>query len=307
MKKRNNFVAATSIGPAANIIFNIIIAIISICCIYPMIFVFMISISSESAIGIHGFKLIPSTFSGAGYSAVLQIGGAQLLQSYLVSICVTVVGTGLGIIIMSLFAYAISRQDFKYRKFFTWVALVPMFFSGGFVPTYLINTQVLKFNNHFWALIIPGLASTMYILILRTYFKNSIPPGLVEAARIDGADEFKIYYKIVMPLAKPVIATLSLLMAIGYWGDWYTPFLYITKNSLTPLQALLYSMQQNIQFIANNAALAQNPTLAVLAKNMPTQTTQMAIVVLATIPIACAYPFFQRYIISGMTVGGIKE
>jgi len=305
--RKNKFVAATSIGPVANVILNIIIAIIAICCIYPMIFIFMISISSEDALALHGFKLIPSAFSKAGYHAVMQLGGAQLLQSYMISIAVTVVGTAIGIFIMALYAYAISRQDFKYRRFFTWVAVIPMMFSGGFVPMYLINTQVLKFNNHFWALIIPGLVSTMYLLIMRTYFKNSIPPGLVEAARIDGADEFTIFFKIVMPLAKPVIATLSLLMAIGYWGDWYTPFLYITKSSLTPLQALLYQIQANIQFIANNAALSQSPTMAALVKNMPTETTQMAMVVLATIPIACAYPFFQRYIISGLTVGGIKE
>jgi len=293
------------ISRASNLTLSIIVAIIAIICIYPIVLMFMISLSSEKSILLYGYKFFPSHYSLEAYRYMFKVG-YQLLHSYMITIFVTVVGTILSLVISTLYAYAISRDDFKYRKLFTFIALFPLMFSGGFVASYLVNSQLLGFTNSFLGLIMPLAVNGFFILILRTYFKTTIPAALIEAARIDGAGEFRIFYQIVVPLSKPVIATISLLTAVAYWNDWWDPLLYINKASMTPVQLLLQNTQTNMQFIINNSSSLSSNSVELL-KHMPTQTAIFAIVVLATIPILCTYPFFQKYVVSGMTVGGVKD
>ncbi|HJO92064.1 MAG TPA: carbohydrate ABC transporter permease [Victivallales bacterium] len=294
------------ISHKANIIIIIVLGILAFICLYPIVFLFMISISSENSIILHGYQFIPAAFSLNAYAYVFKIG-SQLLQSYMITIIVTVVGTAFSVFISSLYAYAISRDDFRYKKLFVFIALIPMLFTAGLVPSYMVNTQLLGFRNSLLGLIVPIAVNSLYIFILRTYFRTSVPTALIEAARIDGAGEFRIFYKIVVPLAMPGIATVALLTAFTYWGNnWYNALLYIDTPSLTPVQAMLMNIQNNMQFIVQNASSLSGQAATVL-KNMPTSTARMAIVILATIPIIFAYPFFQKYMVKGLSIGGVKD
>lgn len=305
MQKTKTKRKALEISKKANIILAIIVGIIAFVCVYPIIFLFMISISSEHSVLINGYQFIPSAFSLNAYRYIFQIG-TQLLQSYLITITVTVLGTALSIFITSLYSYAISRDDFKYKKLFIYIALFPLLFNAGLVPCYMVNTQILGFSNSLLGLIMPLALNSLYVFILRTYFRITVPKALIEAARIDGAGEFKIFYKIVVPLSMPGIATIALLTAFSYWGDWYNALLYITNPSLTPVQAMLMQIQSNMQFIVQNSATLSVQASSML-KNMPTDTARMAIVILATVPVIVAYPFFQKYFVKGLTLGGVKD
>ncbi len=293
------------ISKGSNIILNLIMLILSLLCIYPMIFVFMISISSGNSIATEGYRLIPSEFSLSAYGYMLKIG-QQILQSYGITIIVTVVGTVFSVLITALFAYAISRDDFRFRKLFTFIIMLPLLFSGGLVPFYMISTQLLHFRNSLLGLIMPLALNSFFVLILRTYFKASNIKPLIEAAKIDGAGEFRIFFQIVVPLSLPGLATIALFTALAYWGDWYNALLFIDEPSLTPIQAMLMNIQTNLQFIVQNSSSMSAQAFEIL-KNMPTDSARMAVVVLATVPIIFAYPFFQRYFIQGLTVGGVKD
>ncbi|MEI6055536.1 MAG: carbohydrate ABC transporter permease [Lentisphaerota bacterium] len=293
------------ISKGSNIILNLIMLILSLLCIYPMIFVFMISISSGNSIATEGYRLIPSEFSLSAYGYMFKIG-QQILQSYGITIIVTVVGTVFSVLITALFAYAISRDDFRFRKLFTFIIMLPLLFSGGLVPFYMISTQLLHFRNSLLGLIMPLALNSFFVLILRTYFKASNIKPLIEAAKIDGAGEFRIFFQIVVPLSLPGLATIALFTALAYWGDWYNALLFIDEPSLTPIQAMLMNIQTNLQFIVQNSSSMSAQAFEIL-KNMPTDSARMAVVVLATVPIIFAYPFFQRYFIQGLTVGGVKD
>jgi len=296
---------ACELSRRGNLILGIVMLIVAFVCVYPIILLFMISFSSESSILQYGYRLIPAQFSLEAYRYIFKVG-SQIAHSYMITIIVTVVGTIFSMLLSTIYAYAISREDFKYRKFFTFYALLPYIFTAGWVPFYIVSVHLYGFKNSMMGLIMPLAMNGFYILILRSYFKTQIHPALIEAARIDGAGEFRIFYQIVVPLAKPGIATISLLTAVGYWNDFWDPLLFINKASLTPIQLLLQNTQNNLQFIINNASsLGMNS--AEMLRNMPTQTAIFAIVILATIPILCAYPFFQKYVVAGMTVGGVKD
>jgi len=293
------------ISKGSNLILNILMLVLSILCIYPMIFVFMISISSGESIATEGYRLLPSAFSLSAYKYMFTIG-QQILQSYLVTIIVTVVGTIVSVFITALYAYAISRDDFRYKKLFTYIVMIPLLFSGGLVPFYMISTQLLHFRNSLLGLIMPLALNSFFVLILRSYFKASNIKPLIEAAKIDGAGEFRIFFQIVAPLSLPGLATIALFTALAYWGDWYNALLFIDEPSLTPIQAMLMNIQTNMQFIVQNSSSMSAQAFDIL-RNMPTDSARMAVVILATVPIVFAYPFFQRYFIQGLTVGGVKD
>ena len=299
------FKDALNISRRSNLILNILLTIGAVMCLYPLIFIFMISISSNESIARNGFQLIPSGFTLEAYNYIFK-AGQQLLQSYWITIFITVVGTAFSVIITALYAYAISRDDFRFKRIFTFIAVFPMLFSGGLVPFYMVSTQLLHFNNSLLGLIMPLALNSFFILILRTYFRTSAIKSLIEAAKIDGAGEFRILFQIVMPLSMPGIATIALFTALAYWGDWFNALLFIDAPSLTPIQAMLMKIQNNLLFISQNAG-AFSTTAAELMKNLPTDAAKMAIVVLATVPVIFAYPFCQRFFIQGLTVGGVKE
>lgn len=294
-----------SISKGTNVVLNILFIILAALCIIPFVFVLIISLTSEQALQANGYRFWPQEWSLGAYKYIFS-SGSQIMRAYGITIIVTVSGTLLGLAIMSMYGYALSRKSFAYRKFFTKLIFIPMLFSGGMVSSYLVVTRFLGLKNKILALILPMCVSSFNIIILRTFFKTTVPDAIVESAKIDGASEWKLFLKIVLPISLPGIATIALFLTLGYWNDWFNAMLYIDDNSLMPLQYLLIRIESSIEFLANNAALMGANALEASA-NMPKDTAKMAIVVITTLPIIFAYPFFQRYFVNGLTIGAVKE
>ncbi|MGM9974579.1 MAG: carbohydrate ABC transporter permease [Clostridiaceae bacterium] len=305
MKKvdENTVNTLSRVSKPINLLFNFIFAILAALCIIPVIFVFMISISAEESLATYGYKFLPKLFSLSAYEFLWNEKGT-ILQALFISIIVTVLGTLIGLLLTTTMGYVLSRRDYKLKGFFTWVVFIPMIFNGGLVASYVINTQVLGLRDSIWALILPLAVSSFNVIISKTFFRTTIPDSIIESAKIEGASHLDIFIRIVMPISKPVLATLSLFLSFGYWNDWFQASLYINDKSLISLQALLNNMQSNIQYLASNptAGLSMQQYL----NQMPTESVRMAIAIVIIIPIACAYPFFQQYFISGLTIGAVK-
>ncbi|HHU78920.1 MAG TPA: carbohydrate ABC transporter permease [Clostridiales bacterium] len=288
---------------STNAAFNLVFIILSLMCIIPVIFVFMISISSEASLARFGYQLIPREL---GLSAYKFLWGerATILRSLGVSVFVTTVGTVLGVALTTTMGYVLSRPGYRLRNFLTWVVFIPMIFNGGLVASYVINANVLKFKDNIWALILPLCVSSFNVVICKTFFRTTIPDSIIESTQIDGASQWTIYARIVLPISKPLLATIALFLSFGYWNDWFQSALYINDRNLLSLQALLNNMQQNIQYLANNPSAGLS--LQQYRSSMPTESVRMAIAIVIVLPIACAYPFFQRFFISGLTIGAVK-
>lgn len=293
-----------SVSVPTEIIINIIMVLFCALCIVPFIFVVIISFTSEESIRQIGYSFIPLEWGVEAYKYVLEMGD-QLWISYFNSFFITIVGTILSVLICILYSYALFRRDFKYRRFFTFFSFFTMLFGGGLVPTYMVCKQMLGLNDNYAALIVPLLVNPFNIIIMRTFFQSSVPEELIEAAAIDGSGEYNTLFKIIIPIAKPGIATVALLNALAYWNEWFTALLYVRERTKIPLQYLLMQMQRNVEYLAKNAA-AMGADAVKAAGQMPTQSLRMTLVVLIVVPIAFAYPFFQRYIIAGLTIGSVK-
>jgi putative aldouronate transport system permease protein len=304
-KKKVTKVQVRGFSKPTNFFLNIMIAVFAISCILPFVFVVSISLTDETAIATNGYRFWPSEFSTFGYSFLFSQMKDQLLQSLLVTILVTLMGTFVNTTATSLYAYAISRSNFPFRRFFTTFCLITMLFSPGMVANYLVMTNLLQLKDTIWALILPMAVSPFNIIVMRTFFKRSVSESIIESARIDGASELRIFLQIVLPLAVPGIATISLFAALGFWNDWFNALLYIQNDSLVPLQYLLIKLQNNIQYLTQNAGAGAQITGGLAA--IPSESARMAIVVISTLPIAISYPFFQKHFVKGLTIGGVKE
>lgn len=293
------------IKKSTNVVFNVILAALGLACIVPFIFVIIISFTDEQSLVMNGYQFIPEKLSFYAYEYIIS-AGESILKSYGVTITVTVLGTIIGLFLTGTYAYALSRKTYAYRGFFTKVATVPMLFSGGMVANYLVISQVLHLKDTIWALILPLALGSFNIIVLRTFFKSSIPDAVVESAKIDGASEFRLFFKIVIPMSLPGLATIGLFLTLGYWNDWFNAMMYIDNNSLIPIQYLLIKIETAIEFLAGNKT---GMGLAGMdaAMNIPKETIKMAIVVISTLPVIFAYPFFQRYFVNGLTIGAVKE
>lgn len=292
------------ISPVVNRLISVFLGILAFICIFPFIYVIIISFTSEESIVRNGFQLFPKEWSTDAYQYLWSMK-EQLLRSYGVTILVTIIGTVISVLMITFYAYAISRPQFKYRRFFTFLAFFTMLFSGGLVPTYIIVTQFLGLKNTIWALILPLAMNAFYIIIMRTFFLKSVSESILESARMDGASEWRIFFQIIFPLSLPGIATIALFSTLGYWNDWFAALLYIDNPNLVPLQSLLMKIEANLEFMRQNldVGLMQQS----LFDTIPQESAKMAMVVIATLPIAVSYPFFQKYFISGLTIGGVKE
>ncbi len=273
-------------------------------CGLPVLLVFISAFTDEKAIMKNGFSYFPETWSMSGFSSVLRYG-KQLLTSYGVTIFITVAGTFLGLLIMSMFAYAISRKEFRLSKFLSIYLLIPMLFNGGQLSGYIIFTSYYGLKDSLWLLILPLCVSTMNVIILRTYIANSIPAELMEAAKIDGAGEYRTFFQITLPLLKPSLAAVGFMMATAYWNDWQNALLYITSDHKKPLQLLLVNIQKSIEFLLNNTNVPA-AARAAMGGNIPQYSATMATVVVVIGPIMVVYPFFQKYFVKGLTVGSVK-
>ncbi len=275
----------------------------TIACVLPLLIVFSASITDEKAVTMYGYSLFPRNLSLEAYKYIFK-DIMVILRAYGVTVLVTVVGSALSLITIALYAYPISRKDFKYRNVFTFIAFLTMLFNGGLVPWYMVYVNVLHIDDTIMALILPYLMTPLYVLIMRTFFITTIPDGIIEAARIDGAGELQTFVWIVLPLAKPVLATIGLFNLLTYWNDWYAPLLFINNEKLFNLQYLMYRVDKAIIYLSNNAGSINNATQ--IMANLPTQTARMAMAVIAIGPIILAYPFFQKYFVEGLTIGSIK-
>ncbi len=304
MAKKKAF-RLNSVSTGTEAVFHLILGLFSVACIIPFVFVIIISFSSEASIREIGYSFTPLSWDMNAYSYAFE-KLPQIWRSYFNSIYITVLGTLLATTMCAMYAYALFRPDFKYRGFFNFLSFFTMIFGGGLVPTYIVSKQLLGLSENYAALIVPLLVSPFNIIVMRTFFKSSVPMDLIEAATIDGAGEYTTLFRVVIPIAKPGLATIALLNALAYWNEWFSSLLYIQQNkTLQPLQALLMELQNNVDYLNRMAGQLGASAINEAAK-LPTQSLRMVLVVLIVVPIACAYPFFQRYIVSGLAIGSVK-
>lgn len=296
INKRGDVIALNVIAYS----FTIIMALI---CLFPFIMVVSGSFSAEEEIVENGFSILIQSFSLEAYETIF-LEPSTVIRSFLNTTGLTILGTITGLLIQTMTAYALSRDDFTWRNQFTVFFFFTTLFSGGLVPYYILMTDTLRFGNTYWALFLPLLFNVMHVFILRTNI-NGIPNALIDAAKIDGASEFRILFQVVWPLITPALATIALFIGIAYWNDWYNAMLFVSDKKLYPLQYFLYEQVNNIEgykrLIANNASAG-----AISSVSLPSQTLKMALTVVVTAPIVLVFPFIQKYFVKGLTIGSIK-
>ncbi len=272
--------------------------------IIPLIAIISISFSSEAAIQKYGYSLFPREVSLTAYEYIFR-QPQVILESYKVTVLTTLISTLLYLLMTSMCAYSLSRTDFKYRGGITFYLFFTMLFNGGLVPVYILMTRYMGLKNTYAALILPLLGNVWYLFLMRTFFQQ-IPKALVESAVIDGANEFRVYAGIILPLSKPVLATVGLFQLLNGWNSWYPALLYISKQKLYPLQYLLQVMLRSADTILKNAMMGVGVVDSAQLARLPTESMRMAMCILAIGPILLIFPFFQKYFTKGLTVGSIK-
>lgn len=283
-----------------NLIGYILMTLITLACLLPFWLLVMGSLSNEQSVLTEGFKLWPSPFSLDAYRSIFK-GWQKILSAYGVTIGVTVVGTGVSLILTSMTGYVLQRQDFAPRNKISFFIYFTSLFSGGVIPSYILMVKYLGLKDSLWALVLPPLLSPWFIMLMRNFIK-SIPFTMMEAAKIDGAGDWRIYYRIILPLSKSGLATIGLFVALNYWNDWYHASLYINSEIKYPLQYMLHRMLSNAEYMRQAASAG----IFLEAATLPSETLKMATAIVVTGPILLLYPFIQRYFVKGIMIGGIK-
>ena len=293
----------TRVSPVTNIFISALFIILALLCLMPALLVLIVSFSSENSVLNKGYSYIPLQWSVESYQYLLHQSG-YITHSFINSLGITLVGTVIGLVLCSTMGYALSRPNYRLRNFFTWFIFIPMLFSGGLVASYMINTQILGMKNTYAALVFPMCCSSFYIIIMRTFFQTSVPDAIIESAKIDGARQIRIFAQIVLPISLPAIATIGLFYTFAYWNDWMLAMYYLNTNrqDLFPMQYVLINLENNIDFLTRNSQFMTPGENT----NLPSETVRMTMVVISVVPIACSYPFFQKYFISGLTIGAVK-
>lgn len=287
------------------VVSHIVMVFLTLCALLPMVLLVISSITDDTTLIQNGYSFFPEKLSLYAYEYVFKTGAA-VPKAYLISIVLSIVGVTTALAVTTPAAYVLSQKRVLGRGILTFYVFFTMLFNGGLVPTYMNYTNVFGIKNTFFALLIPNLVTNgMYIMLMKSYFVTSIPDGIIEAAKIDGAGEFKVFWHIAIPLAKPIITTIGLFAGIGYWNDWQNGYIYITKRTeLYSIQNLLNRMVQNIQFLSQNSTNVANADVGLAS--IPTVSIRMAMAVLGVLPIILVYPFIQRNFVKGITLGGIK-
>ena len=300
---QDGFSRFNCIKPTTNVVFTLIFILLAIITFLPVVFVFIISISSEASIAQNGYSFFPAELSLESYKYLWQ-SKDYIGRAFINSIGITLAGTMMGLVLTSTLGYVLSRPNYYMKGVYTWLLIIPMLFSGGLVARYMVNTQIYHLKNTYWAMILPGACSTFYVIVMRTFFQTTIPDSIIESGKIDGASQLRIFTQLVLPISLPVIATIGLFLTFNYWNAWYGAMLYVDSNhrDLYPLQYVLISIEKNISFMARNEDFFREDSM----RNLPSETMRMAIVMVVVIPIACSYPFFQRYFVGGLTIGAVK-
>ena len=280
---------------------HFVLCVMSLMAVLPFVLLIVSSFTEENSLMQNGYSFFPKAFSAYAYDYLFITNLGNIVNAYGITILVTLVGTVVSLLITPMLAYPLSRKDYTRRKGVSFYVFFTMLFNGGLVPSYMMWTQVFHLKNSILALILPTLLlNGFHVMLLRTNFQTNIHPALIEAARIDGAGEVRTYFGIVMPLSRPIFATIGLLVSLGYWNDWTNGLYYVTNSRLYSLQQLLNTIMTNIQ------ALSQMTTVTVI-KKMPSTSIRMAMAVIGVIPILAVYPFFQKYFVKGIALGGVKE
>lgn len=277
-----------------------ILTILSLIILVPMLYVLSVPFSTDEEIVEAGYQLIPKTFSLNAYQQIFATSSI-IFNAYAVTIFVTVVGTIMSLYLTTTIAYAASRKDFKYRKFLNMFLLFPLLFNGGMVSSFIVNTQILHLDNKIWALILPYGVNVWYAFMMKGFLSN-LPFELIEAAHIDGAGEYQVFFKIILPISTAALATIGLFYAFAFWNDWWLAMLYINKNELMPLQQLLQRMLSNIEFYLSMMPAGMKESMG----SIPVESTRMALTVIVVGPMLLVFPFFQKYFVKGVTVGSVK-
>lgn len=282
-------------------IIHFVFILFSLACIIPLVSIISISLSNETDIIKNGYSLFPRVFDISAYAYVLY-EPIQIINAFKVSIIVSILGTFISLIVTAGIAYTLSRHDYKFKNPLSFYVFFTMMFNGGLVPTYILISNYLHLKDTIWVLILPYVAAPFFILLLRT-FMQKIPYDIIESCMMDGASEFRIFFQIILPLAKPGLATIALFTILQYWNDWFLSLLYIEKESLVPLQYMLYRMMNNITFLTSSSnQMPPGLNNAVI----PSESARMAMAILAAGPMLAVFPFFQQYFVRGLTVGAVK-
>lgn len=298
-RKRRDVLA---ISRTTNIGFNLLLLIACIVTLIPVYVIVIASVTSEASLTANGYRLWPEEFSGMAYQFLFS-QGSIVVTAYKNTVIATTVGTILSVIMVGLYAYPLSRDNFKFGTFFTFFAFFTMLFSGGLVAYYMVARQVLLLQNTLWALFLPSAFSPFWVIVMRTFYKANVPNEIIEAARIDGSGEWRTFFQIVVPLSVPGLATVALFSAIGIWNNFFNCLLLIDDAEYYSLQFTIYTTLNNIRFLLENADKMQG---LVNISELPSQTFRMAMAVVTVGPVILAYPFFQRFFIKGLTIGAIK-
>lgn len=293
--------ARNQISKGTNAVFNVVLILACLLTLFPLWIIIVSSITSEVALTTYGYRLWPLEFSGNAYTYLFR-DGSVILTAYKNTLIATLSGTVLSVITVGLYAYALSRPDFKYKKFFTFFSFFTMLFGGGMVSYYNMCRTVLGLKDTVYALFLPMSFSAYWVIIMRTFYQSSVPEAIIESARIDGSGEWRTLIQIVCPLAIPGFATVGLFSAIGIWNDFRNCLLLNDSAQYYNLQYTIYQTMNNLRFLKENASRMGGVNVA----NLPAETFRMAMAVVTVGPIIMAYPFFQRYFVKGLTVGAVK-
>ncbi len=299
MKKNRDMLA---VSPMTDLILNIMMIVGALLTLLPIFIIVIASITSEAALAKNGYQLWPEEFSTMAYSFLFS-KGSIVVTAYRNTIIATIAGTVIAVFMVGLYAYPLSRDDFKFRTFFTFFAFFTMLFGGGLVSYYMVTRQILQIQNTLFALFLPSAFSPFWVIVMRTFYKANVPNELIESARIDGANEWRTFFQIVVPLSIPGLATVALFSAIGIWNNFFNALLLVDEAQYYSLQFTIYTTLNNIRFLLENADKMQG---VVNVSELPSQTFRMAMAVVTVGPIIFAYPFFQRYFVRGLTIGAIK-
>jgi putative aldouronate transport system permease protein len=276
----------------------IVIGIISLITFIPFVVLVAGSLSAESVVLKEGFWFWPRDFSLDAYAFIFRYP-AEVLSAYRVSIIITVIGTVIGLLFSTMAAYVLYRKEVKYRNTLAFFLFFTTLFNGGLAPFYILVTKYLELKNSLGVLILLPMFNVMFILILRSFIRSSIPEPLIESAKIDGAGEYRIFFQMVLPLSKPALASIGLFTALAYWNDWWTAMMFVDKDHLIPLQYMLYKMLSSVNMSSSMAQYAG-------AIDQPKETFKLAMTVIATGPILLVFPFVQKYFVKGVTIGAVK-
>lgn len=286
---------------AADKVLTLLFILLALFCVVPILYILSASLSDEIQLTKEGYSLLPRGFSLEAYKYILE-SPKPIINAYGVTILVTLGGTAVSLLITTMLAYVIARKDFKVGRVFAFMIFFSMLFNGGLVPTYIMLTKYYHLKDTIWALIFPYIIMPWHVFLMKGFLAD-IPTSLIEAAKIDGAGEVKTFFKIIVPISKPALATVGLFIAFTYWNDWYQSMLYIDSPDINSLQFYLYRIMNNIQYLSTSM---QAGNISIDIASLPSETARMALCILAAGPMLVVFPFFQKYFVKGLTVGAVK-